>query len=524
MAQTSTTLPHAVGPTHPVYQTWRPVWTLLADVYEGSGGFLDGTYLVAHPREWKDHNETYPKEPTKKLLERRALARYENVAALIIEQKLASLFREPPTRRVKTDNEKHPWLQWTANVDGAGRSLDTWLRDQMRLAMVFGHMVCLMDRATDSGPTAADASPLLLRAYTPLDVIDWLQDSAGTLSGIKAVEPVLRASLDVPYLGETTRYQVLEVTATEAVRAEQGAGTPADAPLARGESRAHNFGVLPVTVLYAQRRAFTPLIGQSVLYDPFLYVDLFNLTSEIRELLRKQTFSMLNIPLGVNPNGGTSLDVETAKTLAGTTTGTSNVLFTALEAKYVSADTSNVTVYQAERSELLRTIYRLTAVPYDQDSREAESAEARKLKREEFTAMIGKYADELHAAETHLAQLWFRGRYGEAWEREWEKAEPSISYPQTFGEPTWGEIAEEMAAAELTDLRESVTFRQEYAAKQLPRFLADATQETIATIRTELEAVPSPAEQREQAKAELSRSFGAGGDDDEPAEDNAQVA
>lgn len=509
MAQTSTTHPHTVGPTHPVYQTWRPVWTLLADVYEGSGGFLDGTYLVAHPREWKDHDKDRPTVPTKKLLERRALARYENVAALIIEQKLASLFREPPTRRVANEDERHPWLLWTANVDGSGRSLDTWLRDQMRLAMVFGHMVCLMDRATDSGPTAADASPLVLRAYTPLDVIDWLQDQTGTLTAIKAVEPILRGTLAEPFLGETARYRVLEVTTTDAVRSEQGTTTAGEATLDRGDGREHNFGVLPVAVLYAQRRAFTPLIGQSVLYDPFLYVDLFNLTSEIRELLRKQTFSMLNIPLGTNPNGGTSISVEEAKTLAGTTSGVNNVLFSALPAQHVTADTDNVTVYQAERAELLRTIYRLTAVPFDQDSREAESAEARKLKREEFTAMVGKYADELQAAEVHLAQIWFRGTYGDTWQREWDKAEPSISYPQTFGEPTWSEIGEEMAAAELTDLRESVTFRKEYAAKQLPRFLPDATQETVGSIRDELAAIPSPAEKAEQARAALSSSFAA---------------
>jgi hypothetical protein len=517
MAQTSSTLPLAVGPTHPVYATWRPVWALLAHVYEGSGGFLDGTLLVAHPREWKDHDRDTPSIPTKKLLERRALARYENVAALIIEQKLSSLFREPPTRRVASGID-HPWLQWTANVDGAGRSLDTWLRDQMRLAMVFGHMVCLMDRRSDSGPTAADAAPLLLRAYSPLDVIDWLQDDAGTLTAIKAVEPLMRDTLAEPFLGDTLRYRVLEVTAEEAVRSEQGP-TPHDA-LVPGASVAHRFGTLPVALLYAQRRAFTPLIGQSVLYDPFLYVDLFNLTSEIRELLRKQTFSVLNIPLGVRADGGTQLSVEEAQTLAGAMTGTGNVLFSGLPAAHLSPDTANVTVYQEERRELLRTIYRLCAVPYDNESRAAESAEARKIKREEFTAMVGKYADELHAAELHLAQLWFRGTYGaDRWQREWDAAQPSISYPQTFGEPTWAEVGEEMTAAELTLLRESPTFARVYAEKQLPRFLPDATPETVSTIRKELEAIESPAEVRAAARAQMGAAFGR---DEDPEDDEAQ--
>lgn len=503
MAQTTTADLLTVGPTHPVYDTWRPVWRLLAHVYEGSGGFLDGTYLVPHPREWKDHDATVPTQPTKKLLERRSLARYENVAALIIEQKLASLFREPPTRRVAGNDEDHPWLQWCENVDGRGRSLDDWLREQMRLAMAFGHMFGLMDRVASNGPTAADAAPLRLRAYSPLDAVDWLQDDDGRLTGVKLIEPVLRTSLSQAWLGQDVNHRVLEIDETTAVRREPGQGGTT-ASMAQ-----HGFGALPVAVLYAQRRAFTPLIGQSVLYDPWLYVDLFNLTSEIRELLRKQTFAMLNIPLGVNPQGGTALSVEEAQTLAGTITGTSNVLFTGEAASYISPDTGNVTVYQEERRELLRTIYRLCAVPYDQDSREAESAEARKLKREEFTAMIGKYADELAAFEATLAQLWFRGTYGEAWQREWDKADPTISYPQTFGEPTWSEVTEEMNAAELTTLRESQTFLVEYAAKQLPRFLPDAPPETVAAIRTELEQAPSPQEQRDAEMAEIQGRFAA---------------
>jgi hypothetical protein len=44
------------------------------------------------------------------------------------------------------------------------------------------------------------------------------------------------------------------------------------------------------------------VIGQSVLNDPALYVDLYNLTSEQRELLRNQTFSILNVVLGTGPD------------------------------------------------------------------------------------------------------------------------------------------------------------------------------------------------------------------------------
>lgn len=494
----SPTLPRdPAGPTHPVYTTWRPVWRLLAHVYEGSGGFLDGTALIAHPREWEDHASDTPSRPTKKLLERRALARYENVAALVVEQKLASLFRQPPTRRVKTGT--HPWLDWCRNVDGAGRSLTDWLRDQMRFAMVFGHVLCVMDRGAP-GLTAADSGTLRLRAYSPLDVPDWLQDETGRLIAIKALEPVQRTSLAEQWLGPADATRVLEITATEAIRRDPQPDTRA---LAVSATIAHGFGVLPVVPLYAQRRAITPLIGQSVLYDPALYVDLFNLTSEARELLRKETFSVLNVPLGTKADGGTALSLEQAQALLGSTASSGGVLFTGHPARHLSPKTANVTAYLEERRQLIRTICRLTATPFDQDSRAAESAEARLLKRDEFTAMIAKYAGELRETERHLAQLWFRGRYGARWRAEWDAAAPEISYPKTFGEPSWTDVITEMSAAELSALRESQTFRRRYAEKQLPRFLPDATPAATQTIREEL-AVPRPS-QREQLRERFRR-------------------
>ena len=37
--------------THPLYALFAPVWRALGDVVEGTGGYLDGTALIAHPRE-----------------------------------------------------------------------------------------------------------------------------------------------------------------------------------------------------------------------------------------------------------------------------------------------------------------------------------------------------------------------------------------------------------------------------------------------------------------------------------------
>ena len=71
--------------THPTFTVMQPIWQQLRDVREGTGGFLDGSYIIAHPREWLDHSvkdsETgivtanpNPTQPSNKLRARRRLA------------------------------------------------------------------------------------------------------------------------------------------------------------------------------------------------------------------------------------------------------------------------------------------------------------------------------------------------------------------------------------------------------------------------------------------------------------------
>jgi hypothetical protein len=495
MATTTTpsTLRDAIGPTHPLYDTWRHVWVQLAHVAEGAGGFLTGDYLIPHPREWKDHEAATPTQPTKKLLERRTLARYENVARLILDAKLSGLFREPPIRRCISPAgaviEAHPFLDWTTNVDGAGTSLADWMRVEFMAALIYGHDVLVMDRAGDDGQTAADRAALVLRGFTPLDVPDWLQSPTGHLTAVKVVEPVLRESLQRPMLGTDVQFRVTEITADGATTYQAGVSerTTVD----------HGFGVLPVVVLYAHRRATLPVLGQSALSDPMLYIDLYNLMSEERELLRKQTFSILNIPLGTSADGGPAMSLEQAQSLLGQTTSTAAVLFSGQPAGYITADTSTVEVYQQARQELIRTIFRLCAIPYDQDSRDAESAESRRLKRTDYATVLAGYADELTRAELAIARLWFRGTYGDRWEAEWERAGLQIQYATHFDAPEASELLGMAQAALALPIGESATFRTELGTKMIPTFLPDAAPDLQSTIRAELEAAPTPAEARQ---------------------------
>jgi hypothetical protein len=493
MAVTSTTT--GSSPIqHPVYATWRPVWEKLVHVYDGSGGFLDGTYLVAHPREWTDHDATNPRKPSKKLKARRALARYENVAGTLLDQKRSALFRESISRTIgKSDKaQPHALELWWKDVDGAGTTIDQWMEEGFIYSALFGHVGHYMDRMADGeATTAADQSKVFLRLYTPLDIPDWRLDDQGRLTAVRLLEAVVQEDPAQPHRLDDCRerlvtkddWKIISKSATD-----QAEGGP------------HDFGVVPFVLQYAKRRKLAQLVGQPVLGDPKLYIDLYNLTSEIRELLRNQTFGILTIKLGT---GDTAVDISTAQAMLGNEKGVENIMFTPAGAEYIQPDATNVTVYQDERSQLLRTIYRLAAVPWESDSQDAESEGSMKLKREDMNQVLAAYGDECEKAEYEIAKLWFRAEYGDRWEKEWEAAEVVIRYPDTFDVTPFAEILEQANAA--IALPMGPTFMAEQCKRLVPKFMPDLPLDKAEVIKKEIDTAAKEQAEMDKAtkKAEL---------------------
>jgi hypothetical protein len=467
--------------THPLYQTWAPIWRKLAHVYEGTGGFLDGTYLVAHPREWKDYQKAEPTIPTKKLLARRELARYENIAETLIDTKRSALFRGAVTRQVGDGNKStpHPLELWWQNVDAAGTGIDDWMALGFTASSVFGHAAHIMDRPAGEAPaTNADEKAPYLRLYSPLDITDWLTDDRGNLTAIKLLEAIPRMSLKTAFSALDVRERIITETDFEVM--ERGART---------DGAEHKFGCLPVVLQYAKRRSLTQVIGQSILKDPQLYIDDYNLTSEIRALLRDQTFGLLNVILGT---GDQATAVETALAMMGDEKSADNVVFTPGAMQYVQPDTGNVVVYQEERKHLVRTIFRLAQVPWESDSRDAEAEGSLKLKREDMNTVLASYADECERAEYAIAERWYRATYGaDRGPEQMEKDGVVIRYPDTFDVTPFAEILEQAQAA--ISLEMGPTFYKELKCRLVAKFLPDATPGVISEIEKEIEQLAKEA-------------------------------
>lgn len=465
--------------THPLFATWAPTWIKMLDIFEGAGGFLDEErpYLIPHPREWLDHSvinadgSTSPKEnptqPSAKLKMRRKLARYENLAETILSAVTASLFAQPATRMVGDgkNTTQQPIEQFWGNVDGKGTSIDTFLQDAWTVAGVFGHAIVVMEKSDEEATTLADAKMPRLCRYTPLDLIDWLVDEeSGQLTAVKLLEPAPRKDFSPV---KSFHVQVRVITETDWTLYDHGGN--------KIDGAAHGFGCLPVAILYGKRRPFTPVIGKPVLGDPMLFIDAYNLISEVRELLRNQTFAILNVPLGKDGS------VETEQAKLGSQSGTANVLFSTEKADFIAPPGDNVAAYHEHLDRLGRMIYRLASVPWEGDSKVAESADSRRLKRQELISTLSKYASELHSTETRLIELVYRAVHGaEGYEAKLEADRVSVQYPDTFEAPDLKVLADTTAAALGLDLGETAAkaLKKQTAREFLPHIDAE-TQDTI---------------------------------------------
>lgn len=512
-----------IGVSHPLYQRWRDIWTTLLDVFEGAGGFLDESkpYLIAHPREWLDHstpiydangnllrfevNRT-PSQPSPKLVERRKLARYENIAATLIEQLMGLLFRVKPERSFGAEKPGGvtPMTAFWQDADGLGTSWDDLLKEAWGPCAAFGHLWGYVDVDPE------DSRKAVVRWYTPIDVPDWLVDERGRLISVKFLEAAPRETYKKLVTASSVDIRVREVTA-EGWRLTHRNGKLIN-------EGTHDFGVVPAFVLYAKRRAMTPFIGRSVLGDPQLYIDLYNLISECRELLRKQTFSILNIPIGDAAGG-----VQREQQLIGQQSGTGNILFTTNSAQMLSPDNANVESYHNHIDRLTRLIYRLAVVAWEADGGPAESAESRKIKRQDLNAILAGYADELQRVDRFVTSLVYRAYYGDAADR-WETNDQlTIRYPDTFDTPDLTAIVKQFSDALALDLGPTASGE---VRKRAARIILPDTDETVMdAIDADINGTPTQTVNDRRAaalEAMTARLVAAEAEDETSPEDEAE--
>lgn len=503
-----------IARVHPRYSTWLPVWQELGHVYEGDGPLLDGSALIPHAREL-----TYQRNgdgttdfsivtgSKRKFIQRKSLAYYENFAATIVDLFVDYQYAKLPERSV--DNKEGTGQtseieDWWKDVDSYGTSINDWFKRYQTLTNVYGHQFVVVDRkrtgtqkrtnqSPNGGktrPSLADVGAPILRIYSPPDAPDWLAPQA-QLSAIKFQEPVERTSLLDTVLPQEQNYFLWDSTQWAAFNTKGN-------PLA---SSPHNMGQLPVAVWFAKRRSRIPIIGRSLIRDAGPFLNHYNLLSELRELLRSQTFSMLNIQLGPDET------IDQARERLGDHAGTDALVFTKGGATFIAPPDGPASVYAQEIATSERKMFRLVGLPWESDSREAEAAESRRIKAADLNASLASLANNAQEIDQWVAQMFYVSRYGpDRGKKAYEAASIRISHPDEFHVQQLMQAAEE--AKLVLELGVGPTASCLIKGTLIPLALRDLDPDTKTKIEEELEAESEREAEHKVAMEQVERETG----------------
>lgn len=299
----------------------------LLDAYTGKNGFADGSYLVAHPRE----SDT-------KYDNRQELAVYPNFCRKISDIYLGFLWKRTPSR--ETDDL---YVQFSGNADGRGGSIDKCMMTYQRLALILGTIYLIVDKPAVQARTRADERLPYLAPRLPRQLVMEEKDAVGDWERVVFSETVKN----------TTQYRIF--TRDEWILAANQDGTDI---IAQG---VHGLGMVPVVKLHiAEPLNPTDTRGQGFFYDlAQLNWDLFNVRSELRELFRAQTFSILALP---------TLDSAEREKLAGMTISTENALCYnpsgGGQPTFIAPPDGPVKLYMEQVAAIVEDIYRVANLEF----------------------------------------------------------------------------------------------------------------------------------------------------------------
>lgn len=230
----------------------------LAEALTGSGGFADGSHLVKYARESED-----------KFARRKAIAWYANALRPACQRFAGYLTKRPVQRDVTQPLlaqflDSCNWQNDSLSVFWSGFTLDAKAR---------GSMLLLVDRPQQGSPEAALRPIPYLSAIAPERVSDYTLDAAGSLASVS--------------ITDTMNVEGKPQSITRVYDADGWRVVFKDKILEQGQ---HGLGVCPV-LAFTESGLF-PSVGEfATIAD--LSKRLYNLRSELDEILRAQTFSLL---------------------------------------------------------------------------------------------------------------------------------------------------------------------------------------------------------------------------------------
>lgn len=443
---------------HPRHLALRAFWNLAWASYRGGQAYLTAENLFSHRLE---NSEDFARR-----LQR---AYFLNYCQPVVDTYTAYLFRQPPEVL-----PAEPVSDLVANADRMGNGIVSLMKRAATLSSIFGFVLLGVDRPRAAGEFRTRAEELAaglndyLVLICPPDVINWACGPDGRVQWALVCErendPVLSGYQINSEPRERLRLWTAEKWTDIGLKGEI---------LAEG---GNPFGQAPF-VAVKHRDVEPGLIGESLLANIALVNrEIFNLTSELQEILARQTFSQL-VAEGSAEEYGEAGDIKKL--------GTSSIFLYPEGRKapqYISPDASQARLLVEQIDRMIDEIYRLASLTRG-TVREA-SAQSGISKAYDFLDTNQALADKAgnlaagFEAILNLARPDWKGR---------------IRFPRDFGVDDPSELAANIERA--IGLGVGPKFRAQLLAKLARTMLAELPEEQRAEVERESQdnsANPSP--------------------------------
>lgn len=470
---------------HELYRQYEPLWRFYLDAYQGTGPFLTGEALIKFGR-----------ESELGYMNRRAQVYYPNFCAPILDFYVSMIFKRGVQRELAASAALQ-FNEFITNVDRRSTHIEDFMREVALFAQIFGFCPVLVDmpRAnTATILTKFDQMQAGLVPYftiiPPFNVWDWKTTPQGDLEYVLIYEGVIQ---ETPRI-EQFRYWDRE--RWEVIRLQDGVEQAA-------ESGQHGLGVVPLVSIKNQKLFEDSFLGLSALRDiARANQRLMNMYSELDQILRNQTFSILIMPY--DPESSiASGEGERSRIID---IGTDNALRFNPESghapQFISPDASQGQLYLEAISRLVQEIYRLARLEQLGVSREL-SGIAYSYSFRNTNSVLAQKADELERGETALWKLWCA----------WQGADFTgvVRYPDEFDIQDRSRLI-----ADALDLQAlgvgSITFDRVLRKQIANAVLENVSDATLQKIFDEIDARSSFAEEPSAGEEEETVSTFAGGE------------
>lgn len=490
---------------NPSFAGNRAKFNFLLDAYNGTGGYEDGSYLDPHTREliFSASGEVAGVLP--KYSARQARAYYPNIVKTIVDVPVQYVYQA----NIRRDGAPE-YRDFVVDCNGRGVSVNSMFAILSRYARLFGAMFFIIDKPENPNPielqTHADDSkykPRIIPIF-PSDVIDWYIED-GVMKWVKVLQrcesssdPLAPKEVEykVTIWTETTWERYTCDTQDERVKSPY-TGRPSELLFptpqtpkgrrANGQAYDHEFGthdlgVVPFVGLYA---GVEPEFGEiyattDVYHSALINRRIYNLYSELDEILRDQTFSLLTYP-AENPE-----DVQVSAVGTG-----SGLLYkptqSGLKPEYISPNGGCASTIVSAIEDLREEMYRGAHLHFAQGVQQVRSGVAKAWNFDEtnrFLAALAKCGEHAEQAAGRLVMLWMKPKGYVV-----KPDDVVVQYPGTFNIADLSESIQETDLIIATGI--SKTFAEMKAKDLVSKVFPNLSEALRSKIYAEIEESPN---------------------------------